>query len=188
MSEVAVAANPQVEADAREFGLHVRQGGWRLGMLVARNVERSKPGSRQDQSDRTDLGKVSVTRFAADAHVGKERVLRYLDAWERAADEGVVPHAADLEPGRELDLDADKLPDWSSYYTTQRAGVVSGEPERTPLTNLHEQESIVQQALLEIEYLAGNYRNELADDLLVTGESLNRWVAATLERIGYVHA
>jgi hypothetical protein len=27
-----------ITADATEFGNHMRQGGWRLGLLVARNV------------------------------------------------------------------------------------------------------------------------------------------------------
>jgi hypothetical protein len=28
-----------VDDDARVFGQHFKQGGWRLGLLVARNVE-----------------------------------------------------------------------------------------------------------------------------------------------------
>jgi hypothetical protein len=76
-----------IEIDAREFGLHVKQGGWRLGLLVARNVERGvgdRSVSRRDRDAKVE-GKVSVQAFARKAGTTADRVLRYLDAWERAA-------------------------------------------------------------------------------------------------------
>jgi hypothetical protein len=50
------------------------------------------------------------------------RVLRYLDAWTRAADAGHVPSAATLGPGHEIDLDAETLPPWEDYYDASDAG------------------------------------------------------------------
>lgn len=71
-----------------EFGAHVKAGGWRLGLLVARNVQRGHgtgsnqyqgPGNRPDQ-------KVSASKFAELAQLSDHKiVLRYLDAWDRQA-------------------------------------------------------------------------------------------------------
>jgi hypothetical protein len=109
-----------VEQDAREFGLHVKQGGWRLGLLVARNVERGN-GGRGNRRGRDSL-KVSGRDFARMSGTTADRVLRYLDAWERAADAGHVPHAAALTPGDEPELDVDELPPWGDYYEAVRGG------------------------------------------------------------------
>jgi hypothetical protein len=99
-------------ADAKEFGLHVKQGGWRLGLLVARNVVKS-PGRVSIESLSP---KTNATRFAQLAETSNDRVLRYLNAWEQAADADLVPHANDLSPTSEPDLDVDTLPSWSQYY------------------------------------------------------------------------
>lgn len=40
----AESSESTVDSDAREFGQHFRQGGWRLGLLVARNVKPGKAG------------------------------------------------------------------------------------------------------------------------------------------------
>ena len=71
-----------VEADAREFGLHVRQGGWRMGLVVARNVERVGPGARTDLGQMTEVKKLSAQSFAERAGLsGHKQVIRYLDRW-----------------------------------------------------------------------------------------------------------
>jgi hypothetical protein len=119
-----MTTNP-TQADAQEFGLHIKQGGWRLGLLVARNVEKgtgTSSGANQHRSVAvaTDLGKVSGRTFAEAAGTSADRVLRYLTAWEKAADAGYVPHAASLTPGTELDLDAEKMPGvWESFFRSQ---------------------------------------------------------------------
>lgn len=102
-------------ADAHEFGQHVRQGGWRLGLLVARNVEKKDTTNRKHVPIGTS-SKVSAREFAELSGVGKNRVLRYLEAWGRASADGIVPDAATLDPGTELTLDVDDLPLWSTYY------------------------------------------------------------------------
>lgn len=113
----AVAA--LVEGDAREFGLHLKEGGWRMGLLVARSVEPGE-GAGAHLSSRERAGKVSMGEFARLALGGdgaRNRVRRYYEAWERAADKGKVPHAADLEPGQEPDIDWPRLPPWKSFFT-----------------------------------------------------------------------
>lgn len=111
------------KTDAHEFGLHVRQGGWRLGLLVARNVEPGTgSGDRTDLEPRHDRAKVSATQFAEASGTSKTRVMRYVTAWEKAAKAGLVPHAAELKHGQNLDLDAAKLPEWSQFYSAVSGG------------------------------------------------------------------
>lgn len=103
--------------DAREFGEHVLHGGWRLGLLVARSVEK---GGKEGVTTVTPSGKVSARAFAGVAGTSANRVLRYLTAWEKAADAGHVPHAWGLVPGQEV-----ALPDvlgWSRFYDATDAG------------------------------------------------------------------
>lgn len=114
-----VRPDQKITTDAREFGLHMRQGGWRLGLLVARNVAVA-PGRVAPE---TLLPKVNATEFARRAGTSNDRVLRHLAAWERAANAGLVPHARDLNPGSDVDLDVERLPAWSPIYNapaTQR--------------------------------------------------------------------
>ena len=74
----------RTQADAQEFGQHVRQGGWRLGLLVARNVVRA-PGR---VSIETLAPKTNATRFGELSGVSTTKVLRYLAAWNLAAEQG----------------------------------------------------------------------------------------------------
>ncbi|MCX5045500.1 hypothetical protein OG921_20240 [Aldersonia sp. NBC_00410] len=55
-----------MDDDAREFGQHFKQGGWRLGLLVARNVEHGGAGGRpaENRSLENGSGKVSMSQFA----------------------------------------------------------------------------------------------------------------------------
>lgn len=107
--------------DAIEFGQHIRAGGWRLGLLVARNVEKGDKGG----SKRPAASKVSAQEFARVAKTSAPRVLRFLEAWELAAKDGHVPRASSLKPSQEVNkLDVDTLPDWQHYYQQ----VVSAKP------------------------------------------------------------
>ena len=103
-----------VQRDAEEFGVHVKAGGWRLGLLVARNVEKGTTAHRHVA--RATRDKVSAREFGEQAGTSADRVLRYLSAWEHAAADGIVPPAHSLSPGQEVDLDLDKLGDWTAYY------------------------------------------------------------------------
>lgn len=103
--------------DAQEFGRHLKQGGWRLGLLVARNVEKGADNGRpRNLDDRRGFQKVSTAAFAKASSTSDHRVARYLEAWTRAAEAGLVPAASELSPGVEIDLDVETLPDWSKFY------------------------------------------------------------------------
>lgn len=104
--------------DAREFGLHITHGGWRLGLLVARSVEKGTPAHRPVTT--VTGAKVSARQFAEDSGTSANRVLRYLAAWDKAAAAGWVPRAETLTPGQEVGLpDALK---WSKFYDATDAG------------------------------------------------------------------
>lgn len=124
------------EHDAREFGLHVKQGAWRLGLLVARNVQpgngQSERGSRR-RNDRSDE-KISASKFAELSGTSQPRVMRYLNAWNRAAEAGLVPMSRDLMPGDDPDLDWDSLPDWNEFYDGRKQGGYNGAKDRKPTT------------------------------------------------------
>ncbi|MEV6836656.1 hypothetical protein AB0N17_19425 [Streptomyces sp. NPDC051133] len=99
-----------VARDAREFGVYARTGGWAFALMVARSV---RPGGQSAG----ETPKVSAKEFAQLAECSPERVMRYYKAWDRAADDGLVPHFETLEPGQRVDLpDADV---WLSYYVSR---------------------------------------------------------------------
>lgn len=126
------AALAAIEADAREFGLHDRQGPWRLGLLVARSViPASHGGDRKSSSFARNLnGKVRASEFAHLSGTTTKRVMKHLRAWNRAAKEGHVPPSTDLEPGQELNtLLVDRLPDWSQFYEVETKRKEVAEPQ-----------------------------------------------------------
>jgi hypothetical protein len=100
------------QEDAREFGRHVKAGGWRLGLLVARNVIL---GARSPVKD-----KVSAQEFAQVAGISPGTVALYLRGWEAAADVGLVPHADVMTPRAEPTLDINRLPAWQNFYASER--------------------------------------------------------------------
>ncbi|MFG3232391.1 hypothetical protein ACGFZG_11705 [Streptomyces antibioticus] len=109
-SSAPSALSDLVARDAREFGVYARTGGWAFGLLVARSV---RPGGQSAD----DTPKVSAKEFAELAGCSPERVLRYYKAWDRAADDGLVPHFEELAPGQEVELpDADV---WLTYYASR---------------------------------------------------------------------
>ncbi|MEV7320915.1 hypothetical protein [Streptomyces sp. NPDC093970] len=99
-----------VARDAREFGAYVRSGGWAFGLMVARSV---RPGGQG--ADGTP--KVSAKEFAELAGCSPARVMRYYKAWDRAADDGVVPHFEVLAPGQEVELPDSDV--WLDYYVSR---------------------------------------------------------------------
>ncbi|MET7383742.1 hypothetical protein AB0885_14105 [Streptomyces sp. NPDC005534] len=105
----AEVPNP-VERDARDFGAYARTGGWAFGLKVARSV---RPGGQS--ADETP--KVSAKDFAELAGCSPERVMRYYKAWDRAADDGLVPHFEILLPGEDIELPDAEV--WSSYYVSR---------------------------------------------------------------------
>jgi hypothetical protein len=171
---------------------------------VARSV---RPGGQG--ADETP--KVSAKEFAELAGCSPERVMRYYKAWDRAADDGMVPHFEALTPGQEVDLpDADV---WLSYYVSRN----SATSERgTAITEAAEAEGIrptkalevaenptalraailadpstaraARQALLDRVREDPDLQSELARDVVRTDE-LKKAVAGesrAADRIGYV--
>ncbi|MFF4962864.1 hypothetical protein ACFY2Z_38865 [Streptomyces sp. NPDC001222] len=112
--EPAEPAEPEVAEvvvrDAREFGVYARTGGWAFALKVARSV---RPGGEPAG----ETPKVSAKRFAELAGCSPERIMRYYKAWDKAADDGLVPHLEILVPGQDIELpDSDA---WHSYYTAR---------------------------------------------------------------------
>jgi hypothetical protein len=171
---------------------------------VARSV---RPGGQG--ADETP--KVSAKEFAELAGCSPERVMRYYKAWDRAADDGMVPHFEALTPGQEVELpDADV---WLSYYVSRN----SATSERgTAITEAAEAEGIrptkalevaenptalraailadpstaraARQALLDRVREDPDLQSELARDVVRTDE-LKKAVAGesrAADRIGYV--
>lgn len=103
--------------NAEEFGRHEKSGGWALGLLVASSV---LPGQGEgNRSDRYGSDKISANAFGRKAGIATTTVMRYFDAWQRAADWSIVAPAGTLTPDDAHDLD--HLPvdvDWSDYYTS----------------------------------------------------------------------
>lgn len=113
----------QIDCDAIEFGSHFRQGGWRLGLLVARNCE-PKQGKRTDLATSGEV-KVSCDEFASKAGVSSSTVKYYYAAWELAAEAGYCLPAKDLIPGQDdlEDFDEDdheRREIWSKFYQKAR--------------------------------------------------------------------
>lgn len=99
-----------VSRDARDFGAYARTGGWAFALKVARSV---RPGGQA--ADETP--KVSAKEFAALAACSPERVMRHYKAWDRAADDGLVPHFEVLVPGEEVELPGADA--WAAYYASR---------------------------------------------------------------------
>lgn len=118
--------NAQIENDARAFGAFARSSGWLFGLYVARSVRPGESNGRppRNWADRATFeGKVSAREFARMAGTSKGRVLRFLQAWEKAADAELVPYAAELLPGDEHELPDDSVTPWSQFYSSPKTTV-----------------------------------------------------------------
>lgn len=127
-----------VARDARDFGAYARTGGWTFALKVARSV---RPGGQS--ADETP--KVSAKEFAELAGCSPERVMRYYKAWDRAADDGLVPHFELLAPGADIELPDAEV--WHTYYVSRS----SAASERgTAITQAAEAEGIRPTKALEV--------------------------------------
>ncbi|MDX3585519.1 hypothetical protein [Streptomyces europaeiscabiei] len=132
------AVDEQVARDARDFGVYARTGGWAFALKVARSV---RPGGETAG----ETSKVSAKRFAELAGCSPERVMRYYKAWDKAADDGMVPHFEALAPGEEIDLPDSDV--WLTYYSS-RSGATSD--RGTAITAAAEAEGIRPTKALEV--------------------------------------
>lgn len=104
--------------NAEQFAALDRQEGWTFARLVACSVEKGK-GHGGDRSKPTAVGlneKVSAGVFATEALTSDKRVLRYWDAWESAAKEGLCTPSADLAPGDVESIAQPPHDTWSTHY------------------------------------------------------------------------
>ncbi|MFF1674993.1 hypothetical protein ACFVYG_02955 [Streptomyces sp. NPDC058256] len=104
------ALDPEVSRDARDFGAYARTGGWSFALKVARSV---RPGGQS--ADETP--KISAKDFAELAGCSPERVMRYYKAWDKAADDGLVPQFEGLAPGQDIELPDAEV--WHTYYVSR---------------------------------------------------------------------
>jgi hypothetical protein len=118
--------------NAAEFALLDKGEGWPFARLIACSVERrGQGGSNGNQHTggivRSHNAKVSAHEFAGRAGTSHGRVLRYLAAWDKAADQGLCTPSADLTPA---DAPTVMEPDiaWGSIYDARKAG---GRPRDT---------------------------------------------------------
>ncbi|MDW8807360.1 hypothetical protein P1P68_21865 [Streptomyces scabiei] len=132
------AVDEQVARDAREFGVYARTGGWAFALKVARSV---RPGGETAG----ETAKVSAKRFADLAGCSPERVMRYYKAWDRAADDGMVPHFEALAPGEEIDLPDSDV--WLTYYSSRSS---ASSDRGTAITAAAEAEGIRPTKALEV--------------------------------------
>ncbi|MFE2101067.1 hypothetical protein [Streptomyces sp. NPDC059468] len=193
-----------VARDAREFGVYARTGGWAFALMVARSV---RPGGQASG----ETPKVSAKEFAELAGCSPERVMRYYKAWDRAADDGLVPHFEGLRPGQDVELpDADV---WLSYYvsrnsaTSERGTAIAQAAEAegirpTKALEVAENPTALRAAILADPSTARAARSALLDRLkedpdlqaelardVVRTDDLKKAVASesrSADRIGYV--
>ncbi|PSM44858.1 hypothetical protein C6Y14_01705 [Streptomyces dioscori] len=128
----------EITRDAQDFGAYVRAGGWAFALKVARSV---RPGGETPGETR----KVSAKAFAELAGCSPERVMRYYKAWDKAADDGLVPYFEALAPGQDVELPDSDV--WHSYYVSRS----SASSERgTAITAAAEAEGIRPTKALEV--------------------------------------
>ncbi|WP_371525676.1 hypothetical protein [Streptomyces sp. NBC_01283] len=127
-----------VARDAREFGAYARTGGWAFALKVARSV---RPGGQG--ADETP--KVSAKEFSELAGCSAERVMRYYKAWDKAADDGLVPHFEALTPGEDIELPDSDV--WLTYYASRSSAL---SPRGTAITEAAEAEGIRPTKALEV--------------------------------------
>jgi hypothetical protein len=108
-----------LEDDAAVFGGNF-EGGWQLGLLVARNVHKRTQAGRPSKSEQV-RNKVSCAKFAEKAEVSERTVQLFYDAWQLAAEAGHCTSADELLPGEEDPKLAGIDPElWRKYYRLSR--------------------------------------------------------------------
>lgn len=114
-----------LEEDAAKFGRHF-EGGWQLGLLVARNVHKRSRAGRPPISEPL-RNKVSCAKFAKMAGVSERTIQWYCDTWALAAEAGHCTPADQLSPGEEdprlsgIDVDSYEVHElWNKCYREVR--------------------------------------------------------------------
>ena len=122
----------QIAADVEEFAIHDRKGGWARALLVARRVQPDEGNGVHLPRcfDRNTFRRISAREFARRSGTTAKRIMAFYQAWQRAADDGLLPAAADLTPGVHVELpDEDEVPFFgeNGYYRSYESRQVSDE-------------------------------------------------------------
>jgi hypothetical protein len=144
--------NDLIMADAVEYGHHVKQGGWRLGLLVARSVTKGA-GTGGTTRSRGQVAKVSAEAFAKESGASRSTVTRHLDTWNAAAKQGLVPASTDLVPGQEVEISDDLREQWVGIYADNLSSGTFGKPTVSSAKNV-------------IDKLTPSQRGEILADLV----------------------
>ncbi|WP_129846626.1 hypothetical protein [Streptomyces albidoflavus] len=134
-----------IDSDLALFSAVERQSGWFRGLLVARRVRPEEPASAK-QADGAFV-RIDAAEFARLTGACPGRVLAMWNAWERAAEDGVVPHAAALRPEMEpLIPDEDEVSWWGErgYYRGCATDGCDSQPERESRRNVSVAEEAAQ--------------------------------------------
>ena len=139
MIEMEIGA---IARDAREYGEHLRSGGARMGLLVARSV-RSASRGRPIKGATAPFTKVTATRFAAMSGCDKNLIVRHLRAWDEYVqanrdDPRGLPgllFSYELVPGQEIEIDASSLPERLRFGRFYSAQVRLANPQGDALTD-----------------------------------------------------
>jgi hypothetical protein len=137
-----------LEEDAAEFGRHF-EGGWQLGLLVARNVHKqSRAGRPKSEQVRN---KVSCAKFADKAQVSERTVQLYYDTWQLAAKEGHCTPAEQLSPDKDdpklvdVDVDSDERRGlWRDFYQAARPNAGGGARGIKPADKVTRAKSVIE--------------------------------------------
>jgi hypothetical protein len=89
------------------------KNGWKAAAFIAVSC---KPGTAGRPSQSATSSRLSFTAFAKALNAkgwSKDIINRHYEAWERAADAGLVDHADDLVFGERIEVPTE---DWASYY------------------------------------------------------------------------
>lgn len=115
-----------IEDNAAAFGRYF-EGGWQLGLYVARSVHKQSGVGRPPKSEQV-RNKVSCARFAGLAGVSERTVQLYYDAWQLAAEGGRCTPVEQLSPDDEdpllQDANTTEMRElWRKLYREARARV-----------------------------------------------------------------
>lgn len=160
------------QEDARFVGAFIRGGDWEIGLRVARNL---------DPLGRPRSPKVSQSMFSCESGLSERTVKRYLDAWEHAADDGVVDHAADLGPNDEFDWKKAGLTqsDWLTYYGKARYG--ESESKRKPSKREVEKAIASDPVIAEAARKAVSKKSTAAEEVIAEHEAGDPLINAAQE-------
>ena len=132
IAQQLVDLNPYVAFKMQTFKEHVRNGGWKLGFLVASSAYiGERGGNRGNQHtggmENSFQGKISCRAFAQGTGISHPTVSKYLTAWDLAVADGMpIEISTNLRPDQELDLsnvtdENGKLiftpESWKKYFT-----------------------------------------------------------------------